>query len=83
MRGSRFEDDNQMVSNIQTSQDLAIKIGRLYNASMICVINQTTINSNKSQSVGKNKKIGRVPDYYNPEWIYETSDTLSAANINK
>jgi len=33
-------------------------------------MNTTTVNANKSQNLGtKNKKIGRLPDYFNPEWL--------------
>jgi len=35
--------------------------------------------------VGKNKKIGRVPDYYFPDWMYDTaykSDDKSSTSPN-
>ena len=33
-------------------------------------MNTATVNANKSQNIGiKNKKIGRLPDYFNPEWL--------------
>ena len=42
----------------------------MYNASLVCVINTTTINANKSANIGvKNKNIGRLPDYFYPGWI--------------
>lgn len=33
-------------------------------------MNTATVNANKSQNIGiKNKKIGKLPDYFNPEWL--------------
>jgi len=47
-----------------------MKIKQLYNASLICVMNTATVNANKSQNIGiKNKKIGTLPAYFNPEWL--------------
>lgn len=59
-----------MQENAVSAQDLASKIKNLYNASLVCVMNTTTINANKSSNLGvKNKKIGRLPDYFYPSWI--------------
>ena len=60
--------------NQQASKELSEKIYRLYNASIVCVVNQTTVNANKSQGVGKNKRIGRVPEYYQPTWMYDDAE---------
>ena len=74
-RSSRFEDASDlhfkhMQENAVSAQDLAGKIKNLYNASFICVMNTTTINANKNSNMGvKNKKIGRLPDYFYPPWI--------------
>jgi hypothetical protein len=61
---------------------LAKKIKNLYNASLICVMNTATINANKSANIGvKNKKIGRLPDYFYPGWVDGEESTGSKDNF--
>lgn len=57
-----------------TATDLAEKLGRLYNASMVNVFNHVNANANKSQTIGVARKLGKLPEYYQPEWIYEVDD---------
>jgi hypothetical protein len=45
-------------------------------------MNTATVNANKSANLGtKNKKIGRLPDYFNPEWLsMDTTSDVSGEN---
>lgn len=62
-----------------TSKDLAEKVSRLFNASIICVLNQATLNANKAQKMAQNKAIGKLPHYYSPEWMFETGEKTIAS----
>lgn len=41
---------------------------------MLCTVNQMTLNANKSHSHSnfRNKKLGKLPDFYLPEWMSES-----------
>ena len=64
MEDAAFEENTNQVNS---AKELKERIKQLYGASMISIVSHLKIQANKSQNAGlKNKKIGRMPDYYQP-----------------
>lgn len=69
----------QQQQSAQQAKDLAKKIGKLYNTSIICTVNHMTTNSNKHQMHSRGKQIGILPNYFDPEWVVTESPLSKSA----
>ena len=69
----------QQQQSAQFAKDLAKKISKLYNTSIICTVNHVTTNSNKHQNHARGKQIGILPNYFDPDWLTTDSPPSKSA----